>query len=87
MQFSSMRAWKDAYRASMNARQVNEFELSDVDLEMVQGAAGTGTATPASTNSGLDRLNQLNSSYLQSSNGSSLPLGAVSGLTGKLLGL
>jgi hypothetical protein len=86
MQFSSMRAWKDAYCASMSARehQVNEFELSDADLAMVQGAASNSAS--ASTSSGLDRLNQFNDSYLQSSNGSVLPLGAVSGTLGKLLG-
>jgi hypothetical protein len=86
MQFSSMRTWKDAYRASMIARgqQVNEFELSDADLKMVQGAASNSAS--ASTSRGLDRWNQLNSGYLQSSNGTMLPLGAVSGVLGKLLG-
>jgi hypothetical protein len=82
MQFNSMCAWKDAYRASLGVeQQVSEFELSDTDLEKVQGAAGTS----ASANSGLDRLRQIDS-YLQSSNGSVLPLGSVSQMLGNVLG-
>jgi hypothetical protein len=77
-----MRAWKDAYRANLSVdQQLSTFELNEADLKMVQGAASAGTG------SGLNRLNQLNNSYLQSSNGSVLPLGAVSALTGKLMGL
>ncbi len=87
MQFHSLRAWKEAYQGSMNARerQANEFELSDAELEMIQGAAANSAGQ--STVSALDRLNQLNNSYLQANNGSVLPLGAVSALANNLLGL
>jgi mersacidin/lichenicidin family type 2 lantibiotic len=51
MNFDVVRAWKDAtYRASLSAEEqallpaspAGEFELSEADLEAVQGADGGG---------------------------------------------
>jgi hypothetical protein len=71
MQFNSMSAWKDAYRAGLGfGLPVNEFELSEAELATVQGASRSHnlntmaqlTSYPAGSNNSSSSLPLLGSS-------------------------